>query len=169
VHGAKVGPSGRLAVAGPLVKRKRLPDWRPAVHLRHIKIITLATMLKPVAVLLFSLATGGSAHAQTKAVINHKTKSFSLIANIRRDHQIFGYAAPDVHAKKLILFSVFTNDVKNNPYQCPLGSYYETSDLPTGDDIRFVATSGNFVKLNYLATSHQVTPFYIKKSLVLFE
>ncbi|TFZ63115.1 hypothetical protein E4631_23505 [Hymenobacter sp. UV11] len=125
-------------------------------------------MLKSVAILLFLLAAG-SAQAQTKAVINRKTKSFTLVANIREDHQIFGYAAPDVHAKKLILFSVFTNDVKDNPYHCPLGAYYQTSDLPAGDDIRFVAASGGFVKLSYAAPSQHATPFYIKQAFVSFE
>jgi len=125
-------------------------------------------MLKFIALLLL-LATAGSAQAQTKAFINRKTKSFSLVANIREDHQIFGYAAPDIHAKKLILFSVFTNDVKDNPYYCPLGAYYQTSDLPAGDDIRFVSASNGFVKLNYVTSSQHATPFYIKQVFASFE
>lgn len=125
-------------------------------------------MLKFIALLLL-LATAGSAQAQTKAVIDRKTKSFSLVANMREDHQIFGYAAPDTHAKKLILFSVFTNDVKDNPYHCPLGAYYQTSDLPAGTDIRFMSASGGFVKLNYVASSQHPIPFYIKQTFVSFE
>ena len=118
------------------------------------------------AVLLFG---AGPAHAQTKATINRKTKSFDLVADIRLDHRIFGYAAPDTLAKKLLLFSVFTNDVKDNPHHYPLGAYYGTSDLPKGDDIRFAAASAGFVKLTYLTASKQATTFYIKREFIRFD
>ncbi|MGI4741192.1 MAG: hypothetical protein ACRYG7_38990 [Janthinobacterium lividum] len=126
-------------------------------------------MKKLCPILCFFLVATVTAHAQTKAFINRKTKSFSLVANIREDHQIFGYATPNVHSEKLILFSVFTNDVKNNPYHCPLGAYYETSDLKSGDDIRFVSESPTFIKLTYLNAAHQPTPFYVKREFVRFD
>lgn len=116
-------------------------------------------------ILLTTIAT----HGQTKATINRQAKSFSLVANIREDHQIFGYAAATSRSKRLILFSVFTNDVKDNPYHCPLGAYYETSDLKSGDDIRFVSEGPTFIKLAFLDASHRTTFFYIKREFIRFD
>ena len=126
-------------------------------------------MKKSYTILGFLLAIATAAHAQTKAFIDRKTKSFTLVADIRKDHQIFGYSAPDSHAKKLIIFSVFTTDVKNNPYHCPLGAYYQTSDLRPGESIRFISETPTFVKLTFLDASHQLTPFYIKRAFVRFD
>ena len=126
-------------------------------------------MRKNCVILGLLLAVATTAHAQTTAFIDRKTKSFTLVADIRKDHQIFGYAAPDSHAKKLILFSVFTTDVKNNPYHCPLGAYYQTSDLRPGENIRYISETPTFVKLTFLDASHQLTPFYIKRAFIRFD
>ncbi len=51
--------------------------------------------------------------------------SISFTSNIRNDHRFFGYSMPDTTSERLILFSVFTSDVENNPYCCKLGAYYD--------------------------------------------
>jgi hypothetical protein len=91
-----------------------------------------------------------------------------LTANIRQDHKFFGYDSVSAKAKKLILFSVFTSDVKDNPNHCPLGAYYQTSDLKEGDKIVFVSLQSSFVKLNYIAADKKITTFYVLKKFVVF-
>ena len=107
--------------------------------------------------------------AQTKAHINRKTKDFDLIASMRLDHKIFGYELPSVNSKKMILFSVFTKDVKGNPNKCPLGSYYQTLDLNEGDKIMYVSATADFVKLNYIDSVNKTTIFYIRCKFVVFD
>ncbi len=123
-------------------------------------------LLVLVTILTLSITIG---HTQTKAYVDKKTKEFYLTANIKQDHKIFGYALPDVKSKKLILFSVFTNDVKDNPYKLPLGAYYETSNLQEGDKIRFVSVAGEFVKLHFITKDKKITPFYIGRKYIVFE
>ncbi|MGI4875082.1 MAG: hypothetical protein ACRYFX_28340 [Janthinobacterium lividum] len=115
---------------------------------------------------LLCLLTFTKNQAQTKAYVDQKTKAFSLTANIRQDHQFFGYAAPSVKAKRLILFSIFTNAIKGNPYKCPLGAYYDTSGLKTEDTIRYVSATRNFVKLQYMSATKGTTPFYVQRRFV---
>ena len=47
----------------------------------------------------------------TKAYVSTQDSSIDLTANIRLDHRFFGYANPDIKSEKLLLFSVFTNDI----------------------------------------------------------
>lgn len=35
-----------------------------------------------------------------------------LTANMKLDHRIFGYSQPDIKSEKLLLLSVFTNDIE---------------------------------------------------------
>ncbi|WP_299211134.1 hypothetical protein [uncultured Dokdonia sp.] len=48
-----------------------------------------------------------------------------LDANMRKDHRIFGYAQPDTLSERLFLLSIYTNDIEKNPFDLPLGAYYE--------------------------------------------
>lgn len=59
----------------------------------------------------------------TKAYI--QDSMLYLDANMRKDHRIFGYAQPDTLSERLFLLSVFTNDIEKNPFELPLGAYYE--------------------------------------------
>ena len=71
--------------------------------------------------------------------------TINLIANIKKDHRIFGYAKPDIDSERLLLLSVFTNDVENNPFECKLGAYYDTYGM--GElTLKCVSTTGNFVQ-----------------------
>ena len=122
-------------------------------------------MKKLLSTLLLALVSLTS-QAQTKAHVDQKTKEFWLTANMRQDHEFFGYASASVGAKKLILFSVFTNAVKDNPYNCPLGAYYDTNGLKTNDKIVFVSADRAFVKLNYVSAAQEITPFYVQRRFV---
>ena len=106
--------------------------------------------------------------AQTKGYADRSTKEFFLTGNIKYDDKIFGYTSPDTNSKKLILFSVFTNDVKDNPYKCPLGAYYETSNLKDGDKIEFVSVTKSFINLKYISSDKTIANFYTERKYIEF-
>ena len=93
---------------------------------------------------------------------NHYTKlllidnKFYLTANMRSDHRIFGFSKPSHNSNLMILFSIYTNDVENNPFSCLLGSYYSLYyDSPTkltylGDADNFIKTKINYLNKDYI-------------------
>jgi hypothetical protein len=81
----------------------------------------------------------------SKATIE-KDSTIWLRADIRRDHRFFGYEKPGVSSRRLILFSIFTNDVENNPFGCTYGSYYDTNGLDDSLKLKFVSRIGNFIR-----------------------
>lgn len=117
--------------------------------------------------ILLSLASLSS--AQTTFHVDRRTKQAELVANMRQDHSIIGYAAPKVTAPKLILFSIFTSEVEGNPGRYPLGAYYETSKLKPGTRLVFVGKKAGFVQLNYLAPDAKPTPVYVRQQDVAFD
>lgn len=104
-----------------------------------------------------------------KAVIDLNDSSLTVYQNIRADYRIFGYQKPDTNAKKMILFSVFTSDVQDNPYKCPLGAYYYSGAMQDAK-IKYVKNTGNFVEAHLIKENHILpTPIYILKDWVEFE
>lgn len=106
----------------------------------------------------------------TKAFVSLSTgdSTIQLIANIRQDHRIFGYARPDTVSERLLLLSVFTEDVENNPFKCKLGAYYETSGM---EDLilKYVATHDDYVVAHAIDKSDKKTPIYFEKKWIEFE
>lgn len=103
-----------------------------------------------------------------KATVAKSDSIISLTANIRLDHRIFGYSKPDTSSQKVILFSVFTNDVKSNPYQCPLGAYYQTDDMHNRS-IKFVSKQGHFIKANVWDKDSIISTVYFLRQWIKFE
>ena len=68
-----------------------------------------------------------------------------VIADMRKDHRIYGFDKAGLNARRIILFSIFTNDVENNPFQLAYGAYYETAGLK-GRHLKFISREGNFLK-----------------------
>lgn len=85
----------------------------------------------------------------TKGFIDEENNSFYIVADIKKDHRIFGYERPDIHSKKLILFSVFTDDVDGNPFSLPLGAYYDTQELEVGSVFKYLSHVDGFVELEF--------------------
>ncbi len=81
----------------------------------------------------------------TKAKIDLNDNTFALTADSHKDHRIIGYHKPDTNSIRLILFSVFIDDVENNPFQCKLGAYYDLTNTK-GIKIKFLETKNQFVK-----------------------
>jgi hypothetical protein len=106
----------------------------------------------------------------TKAFISFEDGDsiICLTANIKNDHRFFGYAEPDVKSERLILFSVFTNDVENNPFGCKLGAYYDTGGM---DELtlKYISTNGNFVKAEAVDVDDNSTTVYFEKKWIGFE
>lgn len=103
-----------------------------------------------------------------KATVSKKDSTIRLTANMKRDHRIFGYLKPDTNSKKMILISIFTNDVKGNPFNCPFGSYYQTSDMK-GMIIKFVSKEGLFIKGKIVKKDSSGTQIYILEKWIEFE
>jgi hypothetical protein len=106
----------------------------------------------------------------TKAFVFLKDgdSSINLTANIRQDHRIFGYAKPDIKSERLLLLSVFTNDVENNPFGCKFGAYYDTNGM---DELtlKYNSTSGNFVKASAIDKANNSTTIYFEKKWIELE
>ncbi|VBB43666.1 conserved exported hypothetical protein [uncultured Paludibacter sp.] len=106
----------------------------------------------------------------TKAFVFLKDgdSTINLTANIRQDHRIFGYAKPDVKSERLLLLSVFTNDVENNPFGCRLGAYYDTGGI-NELTLKYNSTTGNFVKATAIDKANNLTTIYFEKKWIEFE
>jgi hypothetical protein len=104
-----------------------------------------------------------------KAMISLSDSSLTVYENIRADYRIFGYQKPDTNSRKMILFSVFTSDVKNNPYKCPFGAYYYSGAMHD-TKIKYVRKAGTFVEAHLIRdTEIKPTSIYILKDWVKFD
>lgn len=92
--------------------------------------------------------------------ISYSDSSITLYSDIRSDHRFFGYEKPDVSSKRLILFSIFTNDVENNPFNCRYGAFYETSGM-NPKQLRYVSRSKNFIKTRFIDPQQPSAQIYI--------
>ncbi|MBO9618042.1 MAG: hypothetical protein J7539_03315 [Niabella sp.] len=96
----------------------------------------------------------------------HKGDSTIVLkANIRLDHRIFGYARPDTNAERVLLLSVFTNDVQGNPFRCRLGAYYETDEMKDFY-LKYLGSEGAFIKAIAIDSSNNGVPVYFEKKWV---
>ena len=103
-----------------------------------------------------------------KAYVSLQDSLIDLRASMKQDHRIFGYAQPDIKSERLILMSVFTDDVKNNPFGCKLGAYYDTMGMDNLT-LKYLATQNNFVKVAAIDNTNKTTIIYIEKKWIVFE
>ena len=64
-----------------------------------------------------------------KAMVAKSDSTIWLTADMRKDHRLYGYEKADRNSRRLLLFSIFTNDVEGNPFQLPFGAWYQTAGL----------------------------------------
>ena len=88
-----------------------------------------------------------------------------LHADMKRDHQIFGYQRPNIASQKMLLLSVFTYSVKNNPYECPYGAYYQSADMKDMK-LKMVKISESFVEAILITDTREVKTIYFEKAWV---
>lgn len=106
----------------------------------------------------------------TKAYVFLKDgdSTIHLTANKWQDYRIFGYEQPDIKSERLLLLSVFTNDVENNPFGCRLGAYYDTEGM--GEfTLKYNSTTGNFVKATAINKANNSTTVYFEKKWIELE
>lgn len=103
-----------------------------------------------------------------KAQVSREDSSVWLTANMRLDHRIFGYAQPDVHSKKMMLISIFTNDVKDNPFGLPYGAYYQVNDAD-GIKLKYTGDEGSFIRAEVSLDGTTKGPVYIERRWITFD
>jgi len=83
----------------------------------------------------------------TRAIVflSEGDSTIYLTSNSQKDHRMFGYASPNVSSKRLLLLSVFTNDVEQNPFDLKLGAYYDTNRM-TDLTLKYFSEQGAFIK-----------------------
>lgn len=102
-----------------------------------------------------------------KASIDPRDSSIWIVANMKEDHRIFGYEKPATDSKKMLLLSVFTNDVEKNPFQLPYGAFYGTDGM-VNMRLKFNAYQGKFIKAE-LIKENQKQIIYFEKKWMEFE
>lgn len=91
-----------------------------------------------------------------------------LDANMRKDHRIFGYAQPDTLSERLLLLSVFTNDIEGNPFELPLGAHYEL-DMYKQIRIKYQDHDEDFLKAIATDSVGKKTTLYFERKWVQLE
>ena len=103
-----------------------------------------------------------------KAIISKEDSSIDLTANMRRDHRFFAYAMPDTASRRMLLLSVFTNDVDGNPYCLPLGAYYQTNDM--GEmQLKHAGEEKDFIKASVVKSGKHISYVYFQKRWMEWE
>ena len=102
-----------------------------------------------------------------KAIVQ-ENGSIWLTANMKRDHRIFGYKKNDINSQKLILLSIFTNEVENNPFNCKYGAYYDTSGM-NNINLKYISTGDDFIKVAVLKNKEKLDEVYMLKKWFEFE
>lgn len=104
----------------------------------------------------------------TKAYVDPETNKIDLWADIKLDHRFYGFEKADVSSKRLILFSIFTDDVENNPFSLPLGSFYSTANVE-GGVFKFISEEGNFVKAEHTDKDNNTTTVYFERKWIVLD
>lgn len=120
-------------------------------------------MNKLLSLILFLLFASG-ATSQVIGRVDKKTKEFSVAPDQKVDFRVYGYQYPNNTTRKMICFSSNANDVRDNFSNCPLGSYFDTDKMKTGDKILFLGAIGSFGKMNFVAGNGAKTIFYLPKA-----
>lgn len=68
----------------------------------------------------------------------------------------------------MILLSIFTNEVKNNPFNCKYGAYYDTSGM-TNLELKHVVNEGDFLKIKIVNKGKTIDEVYMLKKWFEFE
>ena len=101
--------------------------------------------------------------------LKRSDSSFYLHADIKRDHRIFGYAQPDTNSEKMILFSVFTDEVQNNPLKCKYGAYYEINTGNQNFSLKYSGKKYEFIVAELTDSLNKKRDIYFKKKWIEIE
>jgi hypothetical protein len=120
-------------------------------------------MTKILSVILL-LLVASSAIGQIIGTVNKKTKEFTVLPDQKANYRVYGDQFANITTQKMICFSSYDGDVRDNYARCPLGSYFDTDKLKVGDKIYYLGPVANFAKMNFISGSGKKTLFYLPKS-----
>lgn len=97
-----------------------------------------------------------------------KDSTIWMKADMKKDHRIFGYKKNDIYSQKMILLSIFTKEVDNNPFGCNYGAFYDTNGM---EDFRlkYITTVGDFLKIQIIRENEIIDEVYMLKKWFLFD
>ena len=104
----------------------------------------------------------------TKLLIDKTDSIASLFANMQSDHNFFGYSQPDSNSTKLILFSIYTNQVKDNPHHCKYGAHYSDTSLEK-KHLKFICYSKNYGQFKLMENKKEIAVIYFKNQNFKFD
>ena len=97
-----------------------------------------------------------------------KDNSIWMTASMNKDHRIFGYKNKDIYSEKMILLSVFTNEVENNPFGCKYGAFYDTNGMKD-IELKYVSIEDDFLKIEIIQNGKTIDEVYMLKKWFEFE
>ena len=97
-----------------------------------------------------------------------KDNSIWLTASMKKDHRIFGYKSKNIYSEKMILFSVFTNEVENNPFGCRYGAFYDTNGMKD-IKLKYVSREYDFLKIEIIQAGKTIDEVYMLEKWFEFE
>lgn len=103
-----------------------------------------------------------------KAIISKDDSSITITWSKYCDHRIIGFAEPNTKSERLLLLSIFTDDVHNNPFGYKLGSFYQTSDMDNLN-LKFIGIDGDFIKALAIDSLKKTTALYFERKWMEFE
>jgi hypothetical protein len=102
-----------------------------------------------------------------KATISLGDSLLDVFPDIRSDYRVIGYAKPDICSRRQILFSVFTKDVENNPYECRYGAFYSTSSGDYHDiAIKYTGKTKYFIKTQLYIKGQKMGELFFERRWV---
>ncbi|MBV6879750.1 hypothetical protein NG800_005675 [Epilithonimonas ginsengisoli] len=101
-----------------------------------------------------------------KIKVSKSDSTMDLYMSMTAECRIFGYQKPNKNSKRLILFSIWTFDVKDNPCNCQFGSYYETSSMEM--ELKYLGKENAFVKAALMKNKKQIAIVFFEKKWIEF-
>lgn len=102
-----------------------------------------------------------------KLEVSKTTNKMNLYSSMQKECRIIGYEKANKKSKKLIVLSIWTFDVKDNPSKCRFGSYYETSSMDTMNLI-YLGKKDDFIKAGIFKNNIQIATVYFDKKWISF-
>lgn len=97
-----------------------------------------------------------------------KDNSIWITASMKKDHRIFGYKSKNIYSEKMILLSVFTNEVENNPFGCRYGAFYDTNGMKD-IKLKYMSTEEDFLKIEIIQDGETIDVVYMLEKWFEFE
>lgn len=97
-----------------------------------------------------------------------KDNSIWMTRSMKKEHRIFGYKNKSIYSEKMILLSVYTNEVENNPFGCKYGAFYDTNGMKDME-LKYVATENDFLKIEIIKNGKTIDQVYMLKKWFEFK